>query len=115
MRAAVRGRISENTPWKPPSIEAAREFEVSMHPRRPEGGKFNAVESTMGRYCFLGGCGEQLDLWDEVKRGGWGGGGAEGRVFVAWCCFFYIFVGFGGEKAVLGFRVSRLGCGDGRG
>lgn len=67
MRAAVRGRISEDTPWNPPSMDAAREFESLMHLRRPEGGKFDATDLKTGRYCFLGGCGEQLDLWDEVK------------------------------------------------
>ena len=51
-------------------MEEARVFEAAIHPRRPEGGKFNAETATMGRYCFLGGCGEQLDLWDEVSPAG---------------------------------------------
>lgn len=69
MAAAVRGRISEDTPWEAPSVEEARSFEKAIHPRHPEGGKFKTIESKTGRYCFLGGCGEQLDLWDEVSRG----------------------------------------------
>lgn len=70
MAAAVRGRVSEDTPWTAPSVEEARSFEGTIHPRRPEGGKFDTVDSKTGRYCFLGGCGEQLDLWDEVKQKG---------------------------------------------
>lgn len=72
MRAAIRSRISEDTPWERPSVKAAQVFQAAMHPRRPEGGKFDAKTSTMGRYCFLGGCGEQLDLWDEVSPAGRG-------------------------------------------
>ncbi|CAN0060321.1 unnamed protein product, partial [Scytosiphon promiscuus] len=67
MDAAARGRISEDTPWVPPSIEVAMQFQDSLHLRHPEGGKFDARDVNMGRYCFLGGCGEQLDLWDEGK------------------------------------------------
>lgn len=66
MRAAARGRISENTPWVPPSIEVARRFHDAIHPRLPDGDKFNFLKAKTGRFCFLGGCGEQLDLWDEV-------------------------------------------------
>lgn len=68
MDAAVRGRISEDTPWEPPSMEDAKRFEDEHHPRHPSGGKFDARDANMGRYCFLGGCGEQFDLWDEVRR-----------------------------------------------
>ncbi|CAN0053374.1 unnamed protein product, partial [Ectocarpus sp. 13 AM-2016] len=67
MNAAARGRISEDTPWEPPSMEEAKNFEDELHLRHPEGGKFDARGAAMGRYCFLGGCGEQLDLWDEGK------------------------------------------------
>eukprot|EP00903_Cladosiphon_okamuranus_P006559 g6407.t1 len=65
--AAARSRISEDTRWEPPSLEVARQFEDELHLRHPQGGKFHAREVKMGRYCFLGGCGEQLDLWDEGK------------------------------------------------
>lgn len=68
MNAAARGRISEDTRWEPPSVEVARHFEDELHLRHPGGGKFDATDVKMGRYCFLGGCGEQLDLWDEVSR-----------------------------------------------
>lgn len=67
MEAAERGRISEDTPWEPPSIAVAMRFEDALHLRHPGGGKFDLKDSTMGRYCFLGGCGEQFDLWDEVR------------------------------------------------
>lgn len=78
MAAAERSRISEDTPWEPPSIEDARAFREALHPRRPESGKFDVCKATTGRYCFLGGCGEQLDLWDEVSP--WGGVSEKARV-----------------------------------
>lgn len=68
MDAAARGRISEDTPWVPPSVEAAERCRDSLHLRHPEGGNFDARDVKMGRYCFLGGCGEQFDLWDEVNE-----------------------------------------------
>ncbi|CAM9501712.1 unnamed protein product [Hapterophycus canaliculatus] len=67
MDAAGRGRVSEDLPWVPPSMEVAEHFQDSLHLRHPEGGKFDTRDVKMGRYCFLGGCGEQFDLWDEGK------------------------------------------------
>lgn len=79
MAAANRGRISEDTPWAPPSVEEARIFQDKMHPRQPDGGKYDLWRTSTGRYALLGGFGKQLDLWDEVKgirrrRTGGGGG-----------------------------------------
>eukprot|EP00904_Undaria_pinnatifida_P010629 jgi/Undpi1/6697/HiC_scaffold_20.g09176.m1 len=95
MRAAIRSRISEDTPWEAPSIEAAKAFQDAMHPRRPEGGKFDAETSTMGRYCFLGGCGEQLDLWDEGKTSDfaqYGAGVTSYFKFIKFCSWSFLVV-----------------------
>lgn len=84
LAAAKRSAISEDTPWQPPSMEETKAFEDEMHLRAPEGGKFPLCASTTGRYCFLGGCGEQLDLWDEVSRAdGAGGELCSGRKLLA--------------------------------
>jgi hypothetical protein len=54
-------------PYVPPDVELAKEFAEFNHPRRggPGGAPFPLRKTTLGRYCVLGGCGEQLDLWDE--------------------------------------------------
>lgn len=53
--------------WCPPDMELAREYADWNHPRvgGPGGPPFPWHKTTTGRYCVLGGCGEQLDLWDE--------------------------------------------------
>lgn len=54
-------------PWVAPDVELAKEFAEFNHPRKggPGGVPFPICKTTLGRYCVLGGCGEQLDLWDE--------------------------------------------------
>lgn len=48
-------------------MELAKEYAEFNHPRKggPGGAPFPLYSTTLGRYCVLGGCGEQLDLWDE--------------------------------------------------
>ena len=54
-------------PWVPPSLKKAHHYANSVQPRR--GGKngtpFEFFSTTTGRHCFLGGFGEQFDLWEE--------------------------------------------------
>lgn len=54
-------------PWLGPDVELAKEYAEFNHPRKggPGGPPFPLGKTTLGRYCVLGGCGEQLDLWDE--------------------------------------------------
>lgn len=54
-------------PWLGPDVELAKEYAEFNHPRKggPGGPPFPLRKTTLGRYCVLGGCGEQLDLWDE--------------------------------------------------
>ena len=54
-------------PWTPPEIEKARRYADYVQPRRggKGGEKFEFMNTTTGRHCFLGGCGEQFDLWQE--------------------------------------------------
>ncbi|CAN0481585.1 unnamed protein product, partial [Phaeothamnion confervicola] len=51
--------------WQKPSEEEARRYASKLHPRDPDDELFPLKATTTGRYCILGGCGEQLDLWDE--------------------------------------------------
>lgn len=54
-------------PWLAPDVELAKKYAEMNHPRKggPGGPAFPLFSTTLGRYCVLGGCGEQLDLWDE--------------------------------------------------
>lgn len=54
-------------PWVAPDVELAKDYAEMNHPRKggPGGSAFPLFSTTFGRYCVLGGCGEQLDLWDE--------------------------------------------------
>eukprot|EP01036_Dinobryon_divergens_P028342 gene28342-37274_t len=56
-----------NIPWEKPSEEKAKKYADYVQPRK--GGKggtpFDMNTTTTGRFCCLGSCGEQLDLWEE--------------------------------------------------
>lgn len=56
-------------PWKQPDWNKALQYQNFMKPRQFGKGdnnpKFNVLKTTTGRHCFLGGCGEQCDLWQE--------------------------------------------------
>jgi hypothetical protein len=53
--------------WVKPSWALAKEFEAENRPHRSGKGMrpYNWRTVTLGRHCTVGGCGEQLDLWDE--------------------------------------------------
>lgn len=53
--------------WIKPSWRAAKKFEAINRPHR-SGTSMKMYDwkiVTLGRHCTVGGCGEQLDLWDE--------------------------------------------------
>lgn len=53
--------------WRKPSWKFAKKFEAENRPHKA--GKFMKKydwrRDTLGRHCMMGGCGEQLDLWNE--------------------------------------------------
>ena len=53
--------------WLKPSFKLAKEFEAKARPHRS--GKsmkpYMCRSFSTGRHCMVGGCGEQLDLWNE--------------------------------------------------
>ena len=53
--------------WKKPSWRYAKRIESRNQPRRAGAPMepYNWKTTTLGRHCMFGGCGEQLDLWDE--------------------------------------------------
>jgi len=55
------------TEWRKPSWKYAKKFEAENRPH--ESGRalerYDWRKVTLGRHCTMGGCGEQLDLWDE--------------------------------------------------
>ena len=87
--------------WYPPDMELAQEYADWNHPRigGPGGPSFPLCKTTTGRYCVLGGCGEQLDLWDEgqvSELSFFGSGTSNFFKFEKWCawtslCLFLIY------------------------
>jgi hypothetical protein len=71
----VRKKLSKRTlgvlesKWIAPSAEKALETLKYLHPRRGGKGKdsdpFHMSDTSTGRHCIVGGCGEQCDLWGE--------------------------------------------------
>ena len=55
--------------WRKPSWKFAKKFEAANRPHRS--GKqptpYDWTRTTLGRHCHAGGCGEQLDLWNEGR------------------------------------------------
>ena len=52
--------------------------------------KYNWKKTTLGRHCYAGGCGEQLDLWDEGRTSEFsqfGSGITNYFKFLKWCCW----------------------------
>lgn len=96
---AVRRELEQ--PWYPPDMELAKEYADWNHPRigGPGGPSFPLCKTTTGRYCVLGGCGEQLDLWDEGQVSElslFGSGTSNFFKFEKWCawtslCLFVIY------------------------
>ena len=56
-----------NTAWRKPSWKFAKKYEAENRPHKS--GKdmktYGWKQVTLGRHCTMGGCGEQLDLWNE--------------------------------------------------
>ena len=84
--------------WRPPSWEYAKAYINYIHPRKPGvGGKMGEYEvgSSTGRHCVMGGCGEQLDLWDEgqvSEFGQFGPGITNYFKFIKWCAWTFAFL-----------------------
>ena len=52
--------------------------------------KYSWKKATSGRHCFAGGCGEQLDLWNEGRTSEFsqfGSGITNYFKFLKWCCW----------------------------
>ncbi len=56
-----------DTQWVKPSWKLAKKFEAESRPHRSgeDMKPYHWRKVTLGRHCTVGGCGEQLDLWDE--------------------------------------------------
>lgn len=55
--------------WRKPSWKFAKKFEAMNRPHRSgkQMAKYDWTRVTLGRHCYAGGCGEQLDLWNEGR------------------------------------------------
>jgi hypothetical protein len=83
-------------PYAPPSVKFAQLYADHNHPRKGAKSKkdhYSCMKTTTGRHCTLGGCGEQLDLWNEgqvSEFGKFGPGITNYFKFVKWA--FWTFV-----------------------
>jgi len=76
--------------WRKPSWKFAKKFETANRPHR-SGKKmapYDWTRATLGRHCYSGGCGEQLDLWNEGRTSEFsqfGSGITNYFKFLKWC------------------------------
>ena len=56
-------------PWTPPDWKQAEKFANFNQPRKGGNGgtRFELLNTTSGRHCYIDGCGEQFDVWAEGK------------------------------------------------
>ena len=85
--------------WRKPSWKFAKRFEAASRPHRAGKGmtKYNWKKVTLGRHCFAGGCGEQLDLWNEGRTSEFsqfGSGITNYFKFLKWCCWVMFILSF---------------------
>ena len=78
--------------WRKPSWKFAKRYEVANRPHRS--GKrmppYDWTSVTLGRHCYSGGCGEQLDLWNEGRTSEFsqfGSGITNYFKFLKWCAW----------------------------
>ena len=77
--------------WVRPSWKLAKEFEALSAPHHgKKNARYNWRSATTGRHCMMGGCGEQLDLWNEgvmSEFAQFGSGITNYFKFQKWCCW----------------------------
>ena len=81
--------------WTPPDKGKAELFADFAQPRKfgKGGEKYNYYKTTTGRYCCLGGLGEQFDLWEEGQTSEfsiYGAGITNYFKFLKWCVWVFI-------------------------
>jgi len=73
---------------------------------------YDYKETTLGRHCIIGGCGEQLDLWDEgqvSEFGQFGSGITNYFKFLKWCCWLFFILGVCNTPGII---MNTLGAGN---
>mmetsp|Transcript_2880 Transcript_2880/g.4113 ORF Transcript_2880/g.4113 Transcript_2880/m.4113 type:complete len:1141 (+) Transcript_2880:236-3658(+) len=87
------------TEWRKPSWRYAKKYEALNRPHRTgkKMSRFNWKRITLGRHCTFGGCGEQLDLWNEGQMSEFaqfGSGITNYFKFLKWCCWVMLILSF---------------------
>jgi hypothetical protein len=100
--------------WHQPSLKYAHHFYKMNHPHHAgsEMRPYDYRDSTLGRHCVIGGCGEQLDLWDEgqvSEFGQFGSGITNYFKFLKWCCWVYFMLALINTPAIV---MNILGVGN---
>ncbi|KAL9185465.1 hypothetical protein ACHAXT_003242 [Thalassiosira profunda] len=78
--------------WRKPSWKFAKRFEAANRPHRSRKrmDQYDWTKVTSGRHCYAGGCGEQLDLWNEGRTSEFsqfGSGITNYFKFLKWCAW----------------------------
>lgn len=77
--------------WVRPIWKLAKEFEALSAPHHgKKNARYNWRSAATGRHCMMGGCGEQLDLWNEgvmSEFAQFGSGITNYFKFQKWCCW----------------------------
>lgn len=78
--------------WVKPSWKKAKLFEAENRPHQSgvDMKPYHWRKTTLGRHCTVGGCGEQLDLWNEgqvSEFSQFGSGITNYFKFQKWCCW----------------------------
>ncbi|KAL7555154.1 hypothetical protein ACHAWF_018799 [Thalassiosira exigua] len=82
--------------WRKPSWKFAKRSEAVHRPHRSgkQMAPYDWTRVTLGRHCYAGGCGEQLDLWNEGRTSEFsqfGSGITNYFKFLKWCsCVMFV-------------------------
>jgi hypothetical protein len=92
--------------WHQPSLKYAHRFYKENHPHHAgaEMRPYDYKDTTLGRHCIIGGCGEQLDLWDEgqvSEFGQFGSGITNYFKFLKWCCWVFFMLSLLNTPAIV--------------
>jgi len=102
------------TEWLPPTIRYSQKFYLLNHPHKAgqDMKPYEYKKATLGRHCVIGGCGEQLDLWDEgqvSEFGQFGSGITNYFKFLKWCTWIFFCLAIMNTPALI---MNCLGAGN---
>ena len=97
--------------WHPPSIRYAQKFHLINHPHHSDYSPYSWRKATLGRHCVIGGCGSQLDLWDEgqvSEFGQFGSGITNYFKFLKWGSWIFFILAVASTPSIV---INTFGLG----